>query len=63
MTDPTVRATLPQAADLLLRWFKYELNDRTIQVDTMKFLQACGKLKPLSSEAVSTLGIRDEGET
>jgi len=48
MTDPTVRATLPQAADLLLRWFVSESwKDKTLRSETQKFLEACGKLKPL----------------
>jgi hypothetical protein len=63
MSEVIVKATLPAAIDLLERWFKHELNDKTVRIETMRMLQACGKLKPLSSEAVSTLGIRDEGET
>jgi hypothetical protein len=46
VSDITVKVTLPQAADLLLRWFKNELNDKNIRVDTMKFLRACGKIPP-----------------
>lgn len=47
MSDLIVKATLPAALDLLLRWFKYEMNDKTLRVDTMKMLQATGRLKPL----------------
>lgn len=47
MSDITIKATLPAAADLLLRWFKHELNDKTIRTETQKFLEACGKIKPL----------------
>jgi hypothetical protein len=57
VSDLIIKATLPAAVDLIERWFKYELNDKTLRVDSMKFLQACGKLKPLS-EAISALGKR-----
>jgi hypothetical protein len=46
MSEFVVKATLPAAAELLLRWFKSELNDKMIRVDTMNFLRLCGKLPP-----------------
>ena len=44
MNEMIAKATLPQAADLLLRWFTMELNDKTLRVDTMRFLRSVGKL-------------------
>ncbi len=51
MTELITRATLSAAVDLLERWFKSELNDKTIRIDTMRMLQAVGRIKPLN-EAV-----------
>lgn len=59
MSAPIVKATLPAAADLLLRWFKHELNDKTVRSETQKFLEACGKIKPLG-EALAEM--RANGE-
>jgi len=53
VSDLIVKATLPAAMDLLLRWFKYEMNDKTLRVDTMKMLQATGRLKPLDEARAS----------
>ena len=38
-------AELERLRDLLHRWFKYELNDRNVRIETMRTLQAVGKLK------------------
>ena len=60
MTDPVIRATLPQAADLLERWFLTEnWRDKTLRVDTMRFLQACGKLKALDEAIGPSASQRD----
>lgn len=59
MNDVKVTVTLPAAMALLERWFKYELNDKTLKVDTMRMLQAVGKLKPLG-EALAEMKARGE---
>lgn len=56
MSDVIVKATLPAAIALLDRWFKYELNDKTLRVDTMRMLQAVGKLKPLGEAVTPATG-------
>lgn len=56
MSDVIVKATLPAAIALLDRWFKYELNDKTLRIDTMRMLQAVGKLKPLNEAVTAPTG-------